>query len=182
MLQRQIDKTPSKHSFGFRPRKSAHGAVREAVGQVRKGRFFVVDVDIAKFFDRVNHDLLMSRVARHVQDKRALRMIRRYLNSGVLVEGVLAERTEGTPQGGPLSPLPAIILFDEVDKDLGRRGHSFVRYADDLNVYARSNRAGQRVMDSLRKLFSRLRLQVNEEKSGCGREHEDLPRIHNRAW
>lgn len=165
VLQRQIDKTFSKHSFGFRPRKSAHGAVREAVDQVRKGRFFVVDVDLAKFFDRVNHDVLMSRVARHVQDKRVLRLIRRYLNRGVLVEGVLAERTEGTPQGGPLSPLLANILLDEVDKELERRGHAFVRYADDLNVYVRSERAGQRVMGSLRKLFSRLRLQVNEEKS-----------------
>lgn len=125
----------------------------------------MVDVDLAKFFDRVNHDVLMGRVARHVQDKRVLTLIRRYLTSGVMVEGVLAERVEGTPQGGPLSPLLANILLDEVDKELERRGHAFVRYADDLNVYVRSEKAGQRVMGSLRKLFGRLRLQVNEEKS-----------------
>lgn len=165
VLQRQIDPSFSKHSYGFRPRRSAHGAVRAAVDLVRKGRFVVVDVDLAKFFDRVNHDVLMSRVARHVQDKRVLRLIRRYLVSGVMVEGVLAERTEGTPQGGPLSPLLANILLDEVDKELERRGHAFVRYADDLNVYVRSERAGQRVMGSLKKQFSRLRLQVNEDKS-----------------
>ena len=165
VLQRQIDPSFSRHSYGFRPRRSAHGAVRAAVDVVRKGRFVVVDVDLAKFFDRVNHDVLMSRVARHVHDKQVLRLIRRYLNAGVMVEGVLAERAEGTPQGGPLSPLLANILLDEVDKELERRGHAFVRYADDLNVYVRSEKAGQRVMGSLRKLFARLRLQVNEEKS-----------------
>lgn len=165
VLQPRIDPTFSSHSHGFRPRRSAHGAVREAVALVRQGRFVVVDVDLAKFFDRVNHDVLMSRVARHVSDKRVLLLVRRLLESGVLAEGVVVERTEGTPQGGPLSPLLANILLDEVDKELERRGHAFVRYADDLNVYVRSEKAGHRVMASLKKLFGKLRLQVNEEKS-----------------
>jgi group II intron reverse transcriptase/maturase len=165
VLQPTIDPTFSVHSHGFRPGRSAHGAVREAVSYVRQGRKVVVDVDLAKFFDRVNHDVLMSRVARHVHDGRALRLIRHYLESGVMVQGVVMERTEGTPQGGPLSPLLANILLDEVDKALERRGHAFVRYADDLNVYVRSQRAGERVMKGLRRLFSELHLQVNEEKS-----------------
>lgn len=165
VMQPTIDPTFSEHSHGFRPGRSAHGAVREAVRYVRDGRRVVVDVDLAKFFDRVHHDVLMSRVARHVRDPRALRLIRRYLESGVMVEGVVMERTEGTPQGGPLSPLLANILLDEVDKELERRGHAFVRYADDLNVYVCSVRAGSRVLESLRRLFSRLHLQINEDKS-----------------
>lgn len=165
VMQPRIDGTFSSHSHGFRPRRSAHGAIREAVGLVRQGRFVVVDVDLAKFFDRVNHDVLMSRVARHVHDKRVLRLIRRFLGSGVMADGLLLERAEGTPQGGPLSPLLANILLDEVDKELERRRHAFVRYADDLNVYVRSMKAGERVLAGLRKIFARLRLQVNEEKS-----------------
>jgi RNA-directed DNA polymerase len=165
VLQPMFDPTFSEHSHGFRPGRSAHGAIREAVRYVRDGRRVVVDVDVAKFFDRVNHDVLMSRVWRRVHDPRVLRLIRRYLESGVMKEGVVVERTEGTPQGGPLSPLLANILLDEVDKELERRGHAFVRYADDLNVYVRSRRAGERVMESLRRLFSRLHLCINEDKS-----------------
>ena len=132
---------------------------------VKEGRSWVVDIDLEKFFDRVNHDILMSRLAKRIADRRVLRLIRRYLNAGVLTNGVVIERHEGTPQGGPLSPLLANVLLDEVDKELERRGHAFVRYADDLNVYVRSQRAGERVMTSLRKLFGKLKLRVNETKS-----------------
>jgi group II intron reverse transcriptase/maturase len=125
----------------------------------------VVDVDLAKFFDRANHDIVMERVSRKIADKRVLRLIRRYLEAGVMVSGVVVERHEGTPQGGPLSPLLANVLLDEVDKELERRGHAFVRYADDLNVYVRSKAAGKRVYEGLKKLFGKLRLEVNEEKS-----------------
>ena len=130
-----------------------------------EGRDIVVDVDLARFFDRVNHDVLMRRVARHVNDTRALRLIRRFLEAGVMAGGVTFLRDEGTPQGGPLSPLLANILLDDVDKALEASGSCFVRYADDVNVYVRSVRAGQRVMARLRKLFARLHLQVNEDKS-----------------
>jgi group II intron reverse transcriptase/maturase len=132
---------------------------------VNEGRRFVVDVDLEKFFDRVNHDVLMGRLARRIEDTRLLGLIRRYLTAGVMVDGVVAERSEGTPQGGPLSPLLANVLLDDVDKELERRGHAFVRYADDLNVYVRSPRAGERVLASLRMLFAKLRLRVNESKS-----------------
>jgi group II intron reverse transcriptase/maturase len=165
VLQLRIDGKFSEHSYGFRPGRSAQQAVRQAKQYVQGGRPIVVDVDLAKFFDRVNHDVLMSRVARHVDDKRALVLIRRYLNAGVMMHGVVTERHEGTPQGGPLSPLLANILLDEVDKELERRGHAFVRYADDLNVYVRSRRAGERVMATLRRLFNGLHLQINEGKS-----------------
>jgi group II intron reverse transcriptase/maturase len=125
----------------------------------------VVDVDLAKFFDRANHDIVMERVSRKIADKRVLRLIRRYLEAGVMVSGVVVERHEGTPQGGPLSPLLANVLLDEVDKELEKRGHAFVRYADDLNVYVRTKAAGERVYEGLKRLFGRLRLEVNEAKS-----------------
>jgi group II intron reverse transcriptase/maturase len=139
--------------------------VLRAQAYVQEGRSFVVDIDLEKFFDRVNHDMLMGRLAKRIADTRVLRLIRRYLNAGMLANGVVIEREEGTPQGGPLSPLLANVLLDEVDKELERRGHAFVRYADDLNVYVRTQRSGERVMSSLRKLFGKLKLRVNETKS-----------------
>ena len=165
VLQPLFDPTFSDASYGFRPGRRAHDAVRRAQAYVQEGRSVVVDIDLEKFFDRVNHDILMSRLAKRIADRRVLRLIRRYLNAGVLANGVVIERHEGTPQGGPLSPLLANVLLDEVDKELERRGHAFVRYADDLNVYVRSQRAGERVMTSLRKLFGKLKLRVNETKS-----------------
>jgi RNA-directed DNA polymerase len=165
VLQPLFDPTFSDASYGFRPGRSAHDAVRRAQAYVQEGRGFVVDIDLEKFFDRVNHDILMGRLSKRIADSRVLRLIRRYLNAGVLADGVAMERHEGTPQGGPLSPLLANVLLDEVDKELERRGHAFVRYADDLNVYVRSERAGERVMGSLRKQFGKLKLRVNETKS-----------------
>ena len=165
VLQPGFDASFSKHSYGFRPKRSAHDAVRAAKRYVEEGRRIVVDVDLEKFFDRVNHDVLMGKLAKRIRDRRVLGLIRRYLEAGVMAEGVVMERREGTPQGGPLSPLLANVLLDEVDKELEKRGHAFVRYADDCNVYVRSRRAGQRVMELLRRLFGRLRLRVNESKS-----------------
>ena len=164
-LQLLFDPTFSESSYGFRPGRRAHDAVRCAQGYVQEGRRFVVDVDLEKFFDRVNHDVLMGRLEDRIADKRVLKLIRLYLNAGVLANGVVVMRHEGTPQGGPLSPLLANVLLDEVDKELERRGHAFVRYADDLNVYVRSRKAGERVMQGLRCLFAKLRLRVNEAKS-----------------
>jgi RNA-directed DNA polymerase len=165
VLQPKFDPTFSEHSYGFRPGRSAHQAVRAARAYVQEGRRWVVDVDLEKFFDRVNHDILMSRLARRIEDKRMLRLIRRYLEAGVMANGVAVERWEGTPQGGPLSPLLANVLLDEVDKELEKRGHAFVRYADDGNVYVRSERAAKDVMGTLRRLYAKLRLRVNESKS-----------------
>ena len=165
VLQPRFDPTFSEASYGFRPGRRAHDAVRRAQGYVQEGRRFVVDVDLEKFFDRVNHDVLMGRLDRRIADKRVLGLIRRYLGAGVLANGVVMERQEGTPQGGPLSPLLANVLLDEVDKELEKRGHAFVRYADDLNVYVRSRAAGERVMAALRRLFAGLRLRINESKS-----------------
>ena len=165
VLQPGFDATFSEHSYGFRPRRSAHHAVMAAKRYIEEGRRFVVDVDLEKFFDRVNHDVLMGRLAKRIPDRRVLGLIRRYLDAGVMVNGVVMERAEGTPQGGPLSPLLANVLLDEVDKELEKRGHAFVRYADDGNVYVRSRRAGLRVMALLRQLFGQLRLRVNEAKS-----------------
>jgi len=159
------DKTFSEHSHGFRPGRSAHGAIREAQALIQRGGRIVVDVDLEKFFDRVNHDVLMGRLSRKIGDKRMLGLIRRYLSAGVMEGGVVIERYMGTPQGGPLSPLLANILLDEVDKELERRGHAFVRYADDLRVFVSSKKAGDRVMRSLVKLFGNLRLRINEQKS-----------------
>ena len=165
VLQPLFDPSFSTHSYGFRPKRSAHQAVKAAQEYVQQGRRIVVDVDLSKFFDRVNHDILMGRVAKRIADRTVLGLIRRYLAAGILVNGVAVERYEGTPQGGPLSPLLANTLLDEVDKELERRGHAFARYADDCNVYVRSKRAGERVMQLLRRLYGRLRLQINEEKS-----------------
>lgn len=165
VLQPRFDPTFSEHSHGFRPRRSAHDAVREAKRYVQQGKPWVVDVDLEAFFDRVNHDVLMGRLAKRIEDRRMLGLIRRYLNAGVMANGVVTDRREGTPQGGPLSPLLANVLLDEVDKELEKRGHSFVRYADDCNVYVRSRRAGERVMQALRRLYAKLHLRVNESKS-----------------
>ncbi len=165
VLGPRFDPTFSQYSYGFRPRRSAHDAVVQAQRYVNDGRRTVVDVDLEKFFDRVNHDVLMGRLAKRIVDKRLLGLIRRYLEAGMLADGIAIERHEGTPQGGPLSPLLANVLLDEVDKELEKRGHAFVRYADDCNVYVRSKRAGERVMELLRQLFASLRLRVNESKS-----------------
>lgn len=165
VLQPIIDPTFSEHSHGFRPGRSAHGAVKQAQSYVHEGRQVVVDVDLEKFFDRVNHDILMDRLAKRVTDKRVLGLIRRYLQAGIMAEGVHSQRSEGTPQGGPLSPLLANVLLDEVDRELERRGHKFVRYADDCNVYVKSRRAGERVLEGLRQCYDRLALKVNEAKT-----------------
>jgi group II intron reverse transcriptase/maturase len=165
VLQPLIDPTFSRNSYGFRPGRSAHQALVAARNLVASGKRFVVDVDLEKFFDRVQHDVLMGRLEKRVKDLRILGLIRRYLEAGVLQSGVVIERHEGTPQGGPLSPLLANVLLDEVDKELEKRGHAFVRYADDCNVYVASKRAGQRVMALLRKLYGNLKLKVNESKS-----------------
>jgi RNA-directed DNA polymerase len=166
VLQSELDGGFSQHSYGFRPGKSAHQAVCEAQKYVQEGYRWVVDVDLEKFFDRVNHDVLMEKLARRIGDRRVLLIVRRYLEAGVMAQGgVVIERYEGTPQGGPLSPLLANVLLDEVDKELEKRGHRFVRYADDCNVYMQSHRAGERVMRLLRKLFTGLKLRINESKS-----------------
>jgi group II intron reverse transcriptase/maturase len=169
VLQPIFDPTFSEHSHGFRPGRRAHDAVREAQRYVQDGRRWVVDVDLEQFFDRVNHDVLMGLLASRIGDRRLLRIIRCYLEAGIMANGVVVERYEGTPQGGPLSPLLANLLLDRVDKVLERRGHAFVRYADDCNVYVRSRRAGERVLHVLRGLYAKLRLRVNEEKSAVAR-------------
>ena len=165
VLQPRLDPTFSEHSYGFRPGRRAHDAVLAAHGYVQSGRRVVVDVDLEKFFDRVNHDILMDRLGKRIDDAGVLRLIRAYLNSGIMSEGVVLERYQGTPQGGPLSPLLANVLLDEVDKVLEKHGHCFARYADDCNVYVRSQKAGERVMALLRRCYARLRLKVNEAKS-----------------
>ena len=165
VLQPIFDPTFSERSYGFRPGRRAHDAVVQAQRFIQEGRRIVVDVDLEQFFDRVNHDVLMGKLAKRIDDCRVLRLIRRYLEAGMLANGMATERHEGTPQGGPLSPLLANVLLDEVDKELEKRGHAFVRYADDCNVYARSKRAGERVMGLLRRLYTRLKLRVNESKS-----------------
>jgi RNA-directed DNA polymerase len=165
VLQPIFDPGFSEHSYGFRPGRSAHQAVCAAQRYIQEGRRVVVDVDLEKFFDRVNHDVLMGRLEKRIGDKRMLGLIRRYLGAGIMANGVVVERYEGTPQGGPLSPLLANVLLDEVDKELERRGLAFVRYADDCNVYVWSKRAGQRVLATLKRLYERLRLRINEAKS-----------------
>jgi RNA-directed DNA polymerase len=169
VLQPMFDASFSQHSHGFRPGRSAHDAVCEAQRYIQSGKRVVVDVDLEKFFDRVNHDVLMGRLAKRIEDKRVLGLIRRYLNAGIMANGVVVERHEGTPQGGPLSPLLANVLLDEVDKELEKRGLSFVRYADDLNVYVKSKRAGHDAMELLKQLYGQLRLQINETKSAVDR-------------
>lgn len=165
VLQPLIDPTFSEHSYGFRPGRSAHGAVCRAQGYIAAGKRYVVDVDLKNFFDCVNHDVLMDRLGKRIDDRAVLTLIRRYLQAGVMLNGVVMERYQGTPQGGPLSPLLANVLLDEVDRELERRGHAFVRYADDCNVYVGSRRAGERVMAGLRELYGRLKLVINEGKS-----------------
>ena len=165
VLQPMIDPSFSESSFGFRPGRRAHDAVCQAQRTVADGYRVVVDVDLAQFFDRVNHDILMDRLAQRIADKAVLRLIRRYLQAGIMDQGMAIRRYQGTPQGGPLSPLLANVLLDEVDRALERRGHRFVRYADDLQVYVRSHKAGQRVLVGLRKQFARLHLQINEAKT-----------------
>ena len=165
-LQPLWDPAFSEHSYGFRPGRSAHQAVTEAQAYVSQGYQIVVDIDLAKFFDRVNHDRLMAAVAVRVSDRRVLRLLRSYLTAGVLADGVVAASREGTPQGGPLSPLLSNLVLDELDRELERRGHRFVRYADDCNIYVRSEAAGRRVMASITRFIERrLKLQVNADKS-----------------
>ena len=166
VLEPRLDPTFSGSSFGFRPGRGAHDALRQARGYVADGYEVVVDLDLEKFFDRVNHDILMSRLARRIGDTRLLRIVRRFLQAGMMADGVCCERHEGTPQGGPLSPLLANLLLDDLDQELERRGHRFCRYADDCNIYVRSQAAGERVMASVTAfLESRLRLKVNQQKS-----------------
>ena len=165
VLQPILDPTFSEHSYGFRPGRRAQDAVLAAQAYAQSGFRVVVDVDLSKFFDRVNHDILIDRLQKRIDDAGVIRLIRAYLNSGIMVHGVVLSRSEGTPQGGPLSPLLANVMLDEVDKELERRGHRFARYADDANVYVRSVRAGLRVMALLRRCYAKLHLMVNEEKS-----------------
>lgn len=166
VLQRGFDPTFSNSSFGFRPGRSAHQAIDQASKFQQEGNYVVVDIDLAKFFDEVNHDRLMSKLARSITDKRVLRVIRAFLRSGVLEGGLVTIRGKGTPQGGPLSPLLSNIVLDELDKELEARGHKFVRYADDCNIYVQSERAAKRVMDSVRRFIeNKLKLRINEEKS-----------------
>ena len=170
VLQKRWDPSFSDSSYGFRPGRSAHQAVAKAQEYIRQGYDWVVDLDLEKFFDRVNHDVLMGRVARRVSDKRMLKLIRGFLDSGVLENGLVGPTEEGTPQGGPLSPLLSNLLLDDLDRELERRGHCFVRYADDSNIYVKSERAGQRVMESVKRFLTRkLRLKVNESKSAVAR-------------
>lgn len=160
----------SEYSYGFRPGRSTHQAVKKAQEYIRQGYRYVVDIDLEKFFDQVNHDILMARVARKAKDKRVLRLIRRYLEAGIMLNGCCIRTEKGTPQGGPLSPLLANIILDDLDKELERRGHKFVRYADDSNVYVKSQRAGLRVMDSIRRFVEgRLKLKINLKKSAVDR-------------
>jgi len=168
VLQPLIDPTFSEHSHGFRPGRRAHDAVKAARAYVQTGKRVVVDVDLAKFFDRVNHDILIDRLGKRIDDAGVIRLVRAYLNAGIMDGGVVVERHLGTPQGGPLSPLLANVLLDEVDKALEARGYSFARYADDCNVYVGSMTAGQRVMALLRKQYAGLKLQINEAKSAVG--------------
>ncbi|MEJ2709142.1 MAG: group II intron reverse transcriptase/maturase [Anaerolineales bacterium] len=166
VLEGILEPTFSDSSYGFRPGRSAHDALKAGAKYVAEGRVIVVDMDLEKFFDRVNHDVLMSRLARRIGDKRLLRIIRRFLEAGMMKAGVCIERYQGTPQGGPLSPLLANLLLDELDKELEKRGHRFCRYADDFNIYVYSKAAGERVMASITKfLEKKLRLRVNREKS-----------------
>ena len=169
ILQPEWDPTFHKHSFGFRPNKSAHQAVSQAREFVQSGRTWCVDVDLEKFFDRVNHDILMDRVNKRVKDKRLVKLIHRFLKSGMMDQGVVIERDEGTPQGGPLSPLLSNLLLDEVDQELEKRGLALVRYADDCNVYVQSERAAQKAMSTLEKMMGKLKLKINYDKSAVAK-------------
>jgi RNA-directed DNA polymerase len=173
VLQRQWDRTFSDYSYGFRPGRSAHQAVAKAQQYIAEGRGWCVDLDLEKFFDRVNHDKLMGQIAERVGDKRLLKLIRAFLNAGVMENGLVSPSVEGTPQGGPLSPLLSNLVLDELDRELERRGHRYVRYADDCNIYVRSERAGQRVMQSVTQFITQeLKLKVNETKSAVARPQE----------
>jgi len=173
VLQKQWDPTFSEHSYGFRPGRSAHQAVVQAQKHIAEDHRYVVDIDLEKFFDRVNHDMLMGRVAKRVTDKRMLRLIRAFLNAGVMENGLVGPTDEGTPQGGPLSPLLSNLVLDDLDRELERRGHRFVRYADDCNIYVRSMRAGERVMESITRFIEKkLKLKVNKSKSAVARPRE----------
>jgi RNA-directed DNA polymerase len=173
VLQGRWDPTFSDHSYGFRPGRTAHQAVAQAQKYIAEGYTVVVDMDLEKFFDRVNHDILMSRVARRETDKRLLGIIRAFLNAGIMEGGLVSPSREGTPQGGPLSPILSNLLLDDLDKELEKRGHRFVRYADDSNIYVKTERSGQRVMESVEKYLARkLKLKVNREKSAVGSPKE----------
>ena len=173
VLQRRWDRTFSQHSYGFRPERSAHQAVAQAQRYVADGYGWVVDLDLEKFFDRVNHDRLMGRVAQRVGDTRLLKLIRAFLNAVVMENGLVSPSVEGTPQGGPLLPLLSNLVLDELDRELERRGHRFVRYADDSNIYVRSERAGHRVMESVTRFITQqLKLKVNETKSAVARPQD----------
>ena len=173
VLQRQWNPTFSHYSYGFRPRRSAHHAVAQAQQYIAQGYGWVIDLDLEKFFDRVNHDKLMGQIAKRVEDKRLLKLIRAFLNAGVMENGLVSPSVEGTPQGGPLSPLLSNLVLDELDRELENRGHRFVRYADDCNIYVRSERAGQRVMESISRFITqKLKLKVNEAKSAVARPQE----------
>src|SRR6201984_3299680 len=173
VLQKRWDPTFSKHSHGFRPGRSARQAVHESQQYIAEGHRWVVDLDLEKFFDRVNHDRLLAAVAARVADKRMLTLIRAFLDAGVMEDGLVSPVDEGTPQGGPLSPLLSNLVLDELDRELERRGHRFVRYADDCNIYVRSERAGQRVMESISRFITqKLKLKVNEAKSAVARPQE----------
>jgi RNA-directed DNA polymerase len=173
VLQRQWDPTFSDHSYGFRPGRSAHQAVVQAQRYIAEGYSWVVDLDLEKFFDRVNHDKLMAQIAKRVEDKRLLKLIRAFLKAGVMENGLVSPSVEGTPQGGPLSPLLSNLVLDALDRELELRGHRYVRYADDSNIYVRSERAGQRVMKSVTRFITQqLKLKVNENKSAVARPQE----------
>jgi len=170
ILSKEYDKTFSDQSYGFRPNRSAHDAVRKAKGYIKEGYRWVIDMDLEKFFDKVNHDRLMATLAKQISDKSLLKLIRKYLQAGVMINGVVSSTEEGTPQGGPLSPLLSNIVLDELDKELEERGHKFVRYADDCNIYVKTERAGLRVMTSVQRFIEgKLRLKINEKKSAVDR-------------
>lgn len=173
VLQERWDRTFSERSYGFRPGRSAHQAVAQAQAYIAEGYGFTVDIDLEKFFDRVNHDMLMGRIAKRVEDKPLLKLIRAFLNAGVMENGMVSPSEEGTPQGGPLSPLLSNLMLDDLDRELERRGLRFVRYADDCNIYVRSRRAGERVMRSISRFITgKLKLKVNQEKSAVARPAE----------
>src|SRR5229473_1976954 len=173
VLQRRWNPRFSQHSYGFRPRRSAHHAVAQAQQYIAQGYEWVIDLDLEKFFDRVNHDKLMGQIAKRIEDKRLLKLVRAFLNAGAMENGLVSPSVEGTPQGGPLSPLLSNLVLDELDRELEHRGHRFVRYADDCNIYVRSERAGQRVMESISRFITqKLKLKVNEAKSAVARPQE----------
>ncbi|HJF33473.1 MAG TPA: group II intron reverse transcriptase/maturase [Sporosarcina psychrophila] len=170
VLTTLYDPTFSEHSYGFRPKRSAHGAIRKAKGYMQEGNRWVIDIDLEKFFDKVSHDRLMGTLSKRIEDKRLLKLIRNYLKSGIMINGIVTTSEEGTPQGGPLSPLLSNIVLDELDKELEERGHKFVRYADDCNIYVKTKKAGNRVMGSVTSFIEgRLKLKVNLNKSAVDR-------------